>query len=241
MRESSKPENPFYGEAAEEYDAVMADNRLDVKIRQDFQHLVIGEISSDQLIVDFGGGTGTDARYYAENGYSVHVHDASSSMLAVARRKLRALADAGQVSFSGGNGPDCTNMPEIPGHDSRPVSVVANFAVLNLLPDPARDLRELGRLVSPGGCFIGSILNPWRKRHWRPHNWVRLAPLLLPRGCAPLPGDSYNAHLLRPGAVRRWLGNRFHAVALPPEAGNPDPGGGRNFIFLLFRKQPANA
>ena len=114
----------------------------------------IGEIRAGERVVDVGCGAGIDsliaARMVGPTGYVIGV-DMTPSMLAKARRSA-AEANLSNVEFLEGYA-EC-----LPVSDSWADVVISN-GVLNLVPDKAAALKEMARVLKPGGRLqIGDIV-----------------------------------------------------------------------------------
>jgi ubiquinone/menaquinone biosynthesis C-methylase UbiE len=91
--------------------------------------------------IDAGVGTGKNAPYYGERGRVVGV-DFSGPMLRRARRRYRGLAEDGMLSQA--------DIEHLPFKDGSFDAGMASFVFCSV-PDPVRGLRELLRVVKPGG------------------------------------------------------------------------------------------
>lgn len=114
----------------------------------------IGALRPGEHVVDVGSGAGLDsliaARMVGASGRVIGV-DMTPTMLAKARRSA-AEAGARNVEFSEGY---AESLPVPDGW----ANVVISNGVLNLMPDKAAALREMARVLKPGGRLqIGDIL-----------------------------------------------------------------------------------
>jgi arsenite methyltransferase len=111
----------------------------------------LGEISPDERVVDVGCGAGIDSLIAAGMAGRVVGVDMSPEMLEKARR---AAVEAGRnnVEFRHGYG------EELPVEDGWADVVISN-GVLNLMPDKSAALKEMHRVLKPGGRLqTGDIL-----------------------------------------------------------------------------------
>lgn len=114
----------------------------------------LGRLHSGEHVVDVGCGAGIDsliaARMVRPHGMVVGV-DMTPAMLAKARRSA-AQAQATNVEFREGYS---EGLPVPDGW----ADVVISNGVLNLMPDKAKALQEMARVLKPGGRLqIGDIL-----------------------------------------------------------------------------------
>jgi SAM-dependent methyltransferase len=120
---------------------------------------VIAPIVAGQVVLDVGSGAGTDlllaARQVGRHGRAIGV-----DMTAAMRARAAAGAEAcglGNVDVRDG---DATRLPVADAS----VDVVISNGVLNLVPDKPRAVREIARVLKPGGrvqiadIVIGEVL-----------------------------------------------------------------------------------
>ena len=114
----------------------------------------LGPLRPGEHVVDVGSGAGIDsliaARMVGPAGQVIGV-DMTPEMLAKARHNAAA-ASLANVEFREGYG------ETLPVSDGWADVVISN-GVLNLFPDKLAGLREMARILKPGGCLqIGDIL-----------------------------------------------------------------------------------
>lgn len=159
-------------------------------------------------VIDIGSGPGILTRDLLARGYSPWEVDVSLAMLQESRRRLREHGAAARVRFVEGR------LPDLPFAD-RSFDGAACVGLFAYLEDPAGSLREIRRLLKPGGVLVIQVSNalcPTARLH-----------TLLRRGYRrlgeALGGRSY-PHLRIPlasfrfAALRRLLAQeRFHVDA----------------------------
>jgi demethylmenaquinone methyltransferase / 2-methoxy-6-polyprenyl-1,4-benzoquinol methylase len=125
-----------------------------------------------QRILDVATGTGMVAFALARRGAEVTALDQSEAMLAVARR--RTPPASGAVTFVTGEA------ERLPYPDAAFDALTFTY-LLRYVDDPAATMRELARVVRPGGRIgmveFGVPRDPLLKRLWRVHTRVGL-PLI---------------------------------------------------------------
>jgi SAM-dependent methyltransferase len=138
--------------------------------------------------LDAGCGTGFQTAVLAELGYAAHGLDLSAGLLDVARRTLDA------VPLVRGD------VEALPYRDGVFDAVTCCGSTLSFVPDAARALRELGRVLRPGG----RLLLECEGRPSLDLGWAWLSGLLGdPLGYGVAPGEVWQA--ARPGAGERRL------------------------------------
>ncbi|MFN3243737.1 MAG: metalloregulator ArsR/SmtB family transcription factor [Planctomycetota bacterium] len=98
-------------------------------------------------IADVGTGTGVLAMEMARLGMHIVAVDQSEAMLAAAEAKRTTLPDPGRVELRQGT---ATDLPLADGE----VDAVLAHMVLHYVPSPRDAIRELARVVRPGGRVV---------------------------------------------------------------------------------------
>jgi SAM-dependent methyltransferase len=119
----------------------------------------IGRVPAGATVLDVGCGAGTDlllaARRVGPTGRAIGV-DMTAAMR---ERASKGAAASGLTNVDVRNG-DATRLPV----EDRSVDVVISNGVLNLVPEKARAVAEIGRVLKPGGrvqiadIIIGEVL-----------------------------------------------------------------------------------
>jgi SAM-dependent methyltransferase len=220
----------YYDTQAERYDAVMAGDPENARVRSAFHDLVAATVPARARLLDFGCGTGVDARWYASRGYSVVAYDPARRMIArTASLCAHEIMDGRIVPVSF----PFTEFPHaLPPHAGFDV-VTANFAVLNLLGDVRGVFDAMGRVLVAGGVVLANVLNPF---HWRGlHHlwWWRSLATSVGTGTLSDRRPETSTH-------RHLISTIVHAAAPTLTLGERRAVSGRfgQFIFLVLRRTP---
>ncbi len=190
------------------------------RTREHFQKLVLALLPAGTEVLDFGAGTGIDAKAYAAAGHPTYVYEPSRAMRdcmarhcrdEIARKEIIAIA---------------------PPFACKVQTVTANFAVLNHFAEHASLFEDLSQRVMRGGFVLASMLSPWYLGDARYAWWRKNLGNLLRSGRYPSPGES-GIHRFAPSAVARAASPYFRLERLIPR------GLGLAFhlyMFLLFRR-----
>jgi len=176
---------------------VEAFDRIRVDVEQHALHLWEFDQHSGHRILDIGcGGPAFLVRRFLEGGGEVTGLDVSGRSLSVARAHLRAMGMSGSLCQG--------SAEELPFPESS-FDLATSSGVLHHTPDTPRAIREVFRVLRPGGRTIISLY--FRSIFLRPSVWpmTRLALSLLLR---PVPGrSSFHDVATADDFVRRWDGN----------------------------------
>jgi SAM-dependent methyltransferase len=204
----------------EQYHHFILASQRDCVVRDRFQRMTLDLLAEGTSVLDFGAGTGIDARAYAANGHETFVYEPSETMgdyLAnycrdeIARRAIIKVA---------------------PPITCKVHAVTANFAVLNHIEDHAPLFEELSRVVHQGGFVLASMLNPYYLGDARYGWWRKNLVNLMRSGRYAVPSES-RIHRFAPRVVARAAAPHFRLERVSP----------RNvglitelYMFLLFRR-----
>ncbi len=147
----------YYDSIASIYDAMLSDNPRTHWIREAFHDLVHQSVPAGSTLLDFGCGTGTDAKWYAAHGYNIVAYDQSSGMIQQLEEKCAVEIRDGLISTVLGD--KSTLLREM--QKIRSVQgIVSNFAVVNEVFDLAELFDCFSKCLDPGGRLVVSALNP---------------------------------------------------------------------------------
>jgi len=202
------------------YHEVMLASKHDQRVRDRFLKLARGLLPQGAQVLDFGAGTGIDARTYAAHGHRTLVYEPSEAMRDYLAQHCREEIAAKTV------------VPVATYLGCQAYAVTANFAVLNHFADHHELFRELARVVQPGGFVLASMLNPYYLGDAR-YGWWRANLInLLRHGHYGIASES-GIHRFTPGVVARSAAPYFRLERLTPR------GLGRLsdlYMFLLLRR-----
>ncbi len=129
----------------------------------------------EHRVLDFGCGTGTIALRLCDAVAHIHGLDISPAMIRIARDKaIKQGAD--NVHFQAGP----FDEESVPFEDGSLDGILA-YNIVHLVPDPEACLRQVHRLLKPGGYFVQSTA--FLGGAWTPY-WL-LIPIMRLLGKAP--------------------------------------------------------
>ncbi len=157
----------YYDAQAARYDATLDREPTIARVRDAFRALVAARVPKGSRLLDFGCGTGLDAAWYAANGYSVLAYDPSPGMMGRLRERCGREIESGVIvpaTFP------FERFPAALSIEQRIDAIVANFGVLDLVPDIRDVFARFAGVIAPGGVALFNVLNPF---YWRdiPRGW----------------------------------------------------------------------
>lgn len=204
----------------EQYHKVIQSSRRDQRVRVRFQRLALKLLPAGADVLDFGAGTGIDAKAYASHGHATFVYEPSASMAGYLAHHCRdEIARERVISLS-------TPLA------CRVQAVTANFAVLNHIGDQASLFDELSHVVQRGGFVLASMLNPFYLGDARYRWWRTNAIHLLRRGHYAVASES-GIHRFTPGAVARAASPHFRLERVMPRGLGMAT---QLYMFVLLRR-----
>ncbi|MEP0843088.1 MAG: class I SAM-dependent methyltransferase [Phycisphaerae bacterium] len=203
-------------------------------------------------VADLGCGSGKWGRRLLKSGYRVTFVDFSARMVDEARRQVADSADAGRAEFLQADLVDLSALPA--AHFGL---AVAMGEPIGLCSDPARALREIARVLIPGGTLVATF----DQRiacidHYVQQGDVEALERFLRTGLTHWltrdPGERFEIHTFEPDQLRRMLSAAGFEVldvigktVLPMRAHRDrleDPGQRRKWVLIEQRlhRDPAN-
>lgn len=204
----------------EQYHEFMLASPRDRAVRARFQRLALDLLPAGASVLDFGAGTGIDAKAYAASGHPTFVFEPSQAMRDCLLQHCRE--EVASETVAAVASPLACSVQ----------AVTANFAVFNHFTEHAALFGQLSRVVEHGGFVLASLLNPYcladaRYRWWRA-NLVNLVR----RGHYAIPSES-RIHRFAPRAVAQAATPHFRLEGVVPRG----PGlAFARYMFLLFRR-----
>jgi SAM-dependent methyltransferase len=204
----------------ERYHEFILTSQRDRAVRDRFQKMALDLLPEGADVLDFGAGTGIDAKTYAANGHRTFVYEPSEAMGEHLAQHCRdEIARETIVAVS---------LPLT----CKAQAVTANFAVLDHFADHTLLFEELSQVVDRGGFVLASMLNPYYLGDAR-YGWWRANVINLVRnGRYAIPSES-RIHRFAPRVVARAAAPYFRLERLIPRGFGIVTD---LYMFLLFRR-----
>jgi SAM-dependent methyltransferase len=188
--------------------------------RARFQQMALGLLPAGAPVLDFGAGTGIDAKAYAAAGHPVSVHEPSGSMRAYLARHCREEIASGRI----------ITMPWPAARKVR--AITADFAVLNHFADHELLFQEFADATEPGGFVLASMLSPWFMGDAR-YGWWWMNLIEIARSGRSLRNGESGVHRFTPRAVARAAAPHFRMERVAPRGLGLAT---QLYMFLLLRR-----
>ncbi len=224
-----------------DYHEYMLASKSDNRTRAAFQSAVLELVHAPSAILDFGAGTGIDAKVYAGAGHAVWAYDASREMHDYLVQHCPQEIDSGHIRVI-----DLTYDDLLVRGDVGPVNAItADFAVLNLIDGHERLFAAFDRWLTPEGFVLASVINPYCLGDARYGWWWQSLVRFFCTGRYSVgagSGLSYRYSVTAFGrAARPYFVLDRVIPSLSVKAGKTLRGGSGSlltspFMFLLFRK-----
>lgn len=168
----------FYDEIAGQYDELLAKEASNRQVRQQVKELLL-QASPTGTVLDFGGGTGLDLGWLTAHHYHIIFCEPSAGMREEAIRYNREVLQNDNIVFLENEQTDFTQWQELLPFSQPVDAVLANFGVLNAIPDINLLFHKLAPVVKPGGHLLAVILERPFKKMWQWHRRNALGTLFL--------------------------------------------------------------
>ncbi|GLQ92545.1 class I SAM-dependent methyltransferase [Dyella acidisoli] len=204
----------------EQYHNLILTSRRDRVVRDRFQKTALDLLPEGADVLDFGAGTGIDAKIFAAKGHRTFVYEPSQAMSEYLTRYCSD--DIDRKSIVTVTSPLACKVQ----------AVTANFAVLNHFASHTLLFEELSRVVHHGGFVLASMLNPYYLGDAR-YSWWRANLInLIRHGHYAIESES-RIHRFTPRSVARAATPHFQLERLTPRGFGLAT---QLYMFLLFRR-----
>jgi SAM-dependent methyltransferase len=148
----------YYDAIAAEYDAILEKEETNSIVRAKVAAWFKSSVKSG-YVLDFGGGTGQDLGWLLAHPYQVIFCEPSASMRRIAVERGKYEFPDIPVSFLDDSQTDFRNWSAGFPFMQKVYGVLANFAVLNCIPDLELFFEKMAIVTLPGGMVIALLLD----------------------------------------------------------------------------------
>jgi SAM-dependent methyltransferase len=148
----------YYDKIASDYDLILNQNASNKIVRDNiaskFRNVVKGE-----TVLDFGGGTGLDLFWLNQENYRIIFCEPSVEMRKIAIERKKDELPLADVRFLDNNEADFRNWDDEFPFKEKTDAILANFAVINCIPDIKLFFEKLALALKPDGICLALILD----------------------------------------------------------------------------------
>jgi ubiquinone/menaquinone biosynthesis C-methylase UbiE len=145
-----------YNRNADKYDEFIENNPNLMRMRERVYRFITARLPKGSRILDLACGTGTDAVWFAQHGYSVHGADISGEMLERAEKKAKELNLQDRLSF------EHISYTELKTTKAGTFDLTfSNFGGLNCVADLALVAESVRPLLNPNSRVIWALMPPF--------------------------------------------------------------------------------
>lgn len=202
-----------FSRTAEKYDAFAQDHPNQTRMRNKVYAHVQRYFPAGARILELNAGTGTDAVELARRGFRVHATDIAPGMLARITDKTERLGLTDWISVQ-----ECsfTELEQINGGPFE--AVFSNLGGLNCIPDLRPVVRQLERVLQPGGIVTWVLMPPvclWEMAEiLRGHPRLAFRRFSRQGTRAHLEGLYFTVYYFQPARVIEWFGEGYELLAV---------------------------
>ena len=201
----------YYDVIAPEYDAILnrdsANAIIRAKVAARFRSLVKGG-----YVLDFGGGTGQDLGWLVQQPYDIIFCEPSAKMRRIAIERGKNEFPHASVSYLDNGKTDFRSWNALFPLNHKVKAVLANFAVINCIPDIELLFEKLALVTETGGAVIALLLDNGLVKRMRSNLKGTLQSLFSRRPVSisiDHNGEQQLVYIHSMNAIRRSLANRF--------------------------------
>jgi SAM-dependent methyltransferase len=156
----------YYNKIANEYEAILDKDAANAVIRDMVANKFLA-VTKPGYTMDFGGGTGMDIGWLTAHGYKIIFCEPSIAMRDIAMQRTKIEFAGADICFLDDAEADFRNwLPALP-FMQKANAVLANFAVINCIPDISFLFEKLSLSIQPGGVVLALMLDNTLKKRLR--------------------------------------------------------------------------
>jgi ubiquinone/menaquinone biosynthesis C-methylase UbiE len=196
-----------YDRNADKYDDFIENNENLARMRKRVYDFVMARLPIGSRILDLACGTGTDAVWFAQHGYSVHGVDISGEMLSRAEKKAKELGLQDRLSF------EQLSYTDLKQTKAGTFDMTfSNFGGLNCVSDPALVVENVRPLMKSKARVIWAMMPPfclWEMAAILRGKFHIATRRLSGRSTVHKEGLQYPVYYYKPGQIAKAWGSDY--------------------------------
>jgi SAM-dependent methyltransferase len=212
--EISRQNISYYDGIAANYDTILDENGDNQVVR----HIVAGEFTTlvkGGYVLDFGGGTGRDLGWLIQHSYRISFCEPSAQMRQIAVDKRKKEFPDACISFMDDDKTDFRTWSSLFPFEQKVDAVLANFAVINCIPDIELLFEKLALVIKPGGIVLALILKNSLIKNLRTNLRATLNSFISGNPISifiDYKGKQQQVYFHSPGAIRKAVAKKFEFI-----------------------------
>ena len=195
------------------FDAIEIENPIVIWMRIIIRAHLVSQLKKDSHILELNAGTGLDAVYLAQQGFTVHATDNAPGMLNELEKKITANNLQQKISLQ-----QCSFEQLSQLYPNKYNHIFSNFGGLNCAPDLAAVLAQFNELLPVGGRTTLVIMPPfcaWEFLFFLKGNFKLAFRRFKKKGAVShLEGKYFLTYYYSPRYIQRALRANFKTVKL---------------------------
>ena len=148
----------YYDKIAADYDAILHKDPTNADARKKVADKFTALVKTGRVL-DFGGGTGQDLGWLVQHHYDIVFCEPSTVMRQIALERNNKEFPGARIFFIDHDKTDFRNWDKVFPFEPKADAVLANFAVINCIPDIDLLFTKLAAMINPGGIILALILD----------------------------------------------------------------------------------
>lgn len=170
----------YYDEIAAQYNRILDDDDKNWRLRQQVAAYFTDAVIPGPVL-DFGSGTGKDLQWLTANGYKVICCEPSSKMRDYAIRFTQTFLAGQSITFLDDAHSNFLNWPERLPFGQPVKGILANFAVINCIPDLQSLFKSFGAISATHAHCWGLVLDSSFASRWKANRKATIQSLFTGR------------------------------------------------------------
>ncbi|MDB5273964.1 MAG: SAM-dependent methyltransferase [Chitinophagaceae bacterium] len=213
MKEDLASVNRAFSMQSDQYDEYDASNGILTWMRKRVRGHVLAQLKPGDRILELNAGTGLDALFFVQQGYTVYATDLSDGMVKQIQQKITEKNLSPKLSVK-----QCSYTQLQTLQSEKFDYVFSNFGGLNCIPDLRAVTQQLPALLNPGARITFVIMPPvcfWEIGKVFKGKWKEAFRRFKKKGSmAHLEGEYFPTFYFSPADVLRAFGNDYKKISL---------------------------
>ena len=204
-----------FSEKSKIYDSYGTTNSIVKVSRKIVRETIIAKLPVNGKILEINGGTGSDALYFVEKGYYVHLIDISKGMIEKSKEKITSSEIKSRFTV------ERKSFEDLHSFDGRSFDYIfSNFGGLNCTPNVKKVVDQFSYILKDG-AFVTLVVMPpicpWELANifWNPKMALRRLPAIFHVPIkAHVSGVQFWTYYYSVNAIKKLFGSQYKIISL---------------------------